>query len=298
MINPIFNKIKEKIHRIRVLKNLSYLPGHFYSPVVIPEEIQAQLETIFRIDKSMSLNLDINENEQLDLLENIKQYYNDLPFTYDKKEGLRYYYDNIYFSYNSAIELFGIIRHFKPRQIIEIGSGFSSALMLDVNDIFFEGNIKCIFIEPYPDRLISLFKSTDIQKKILIKDKVQNVNLSIFKELNENDILFIDSSHVSKVGSDLNHIMFNILPILNKGVIIHFHDVFYPFEYPKEWVLSSGGFGWNENYLLRAFLMYNSSFKIILFNSYMEYFHKDWFIDNMPDCLLRQGGSIFIKKVD
>jgi hypothetical protein len=88
------------------------------------------------------------------------------------------------------------------------------------------------------------------------------------------------------------------LPILDKGVIIHFHDVFYPFEYPKEWVLSPGGFGWNENYLLRAFLMYNPSFKIILLNSYMEHFHREWFAENMPDCLLRQGGSIFIKKLD
>jgi len=80
-------------------------------------------------------------------------------------------------------------------------------------------------------------------------------------------MLFVDSSHVSKAGSDLNHILFNILPRLNEGVILHFHDIFYPFEYPKTWVCGDSWHSWHEAYLLKAFLMYNNSFEIIFWNS-------------------------------
>ncbi|MBF0510802.1 MAG: class I SAM-dependent methyltransferase, partial [Candidatus Omnitrophica bacterium] len=122
-----------------------------------------------------------------------------------------------------------------------------------------------------------------------------DVDVSFFDELGENDILFVDSSHVSKTGSDVNHILFNILPKLNKGVLIHFHDIFYPFEYPKPWVLE--GRCWNEDYLLRAFLSYNNSFEIVVFNTFLEHFHEDWFKENMPLCLKNKGGSIWLRKI-
>jgi hypothetical protein len=83
---------------------------------------------------------------------------------------------------------------------------------------------------------------------------------SIISNLNENDILFIDSTHVSKFNSDVNCIIHNILPALSKGVYIHFHDVMYPFEYPKNWLIE--GRAWNEQYILRAFLEFNTNFKL------------------------------------
>ena len=123
--------------------------------------------------------------------------------------------------------------------------------------------------------------------------KVQSVPLQKFKDLNENDILFIDSSHVSKTGSDVNFEIFNILTNLNSGVIIHFHDVFYPFEYPKEWVLA--GRNWNENYLLRAFLSYNNSFEILHFSQFIHYHHKEAF-QSMPLTYKNTGGNLWIRK--
>ena len=113
--------------------------------------------------------------------------------------------------------------------------------------------------------------------------------------LEKNDILFIDSTHVSKAGSDVNYILFEILPTLKEGVIIHFHDVFYPFEYPQGWI--EKGFAWNEDYLLRAFLMYNSNFELLFFNTYMEQFHKTWIAKNMPDILKNMGGGLWLRKV-
>jgi hypothetical protein len=124
---------------------------------------------------------------------------------------------------------------------------------------------------------------------------VQEVGLEKFKALRENDILFIDSSHVSKINSDVNYIFFTILPQLHPGVYIHFHDIFYPFEYPKEWIYE--GRAWNEIYLLRAFLQHNAVFKIVFFNTFLEYFHAKRFQEDMPLCLKNPGGSVWLKKV-
>ena len=109
------------------------------------------------------------------------------------------------------------------------------------------------------------------------------------------DILFIDSTHVSKAGSDVNHIFFKILPSLAEGVNIHLHDIFYPFEYPKEWIYE--GRAWNENYVLHAFLQYNSAFKITFFSNFLARFHHRTFHEKMPLCMKNTGGSIWLQRV-
>ena len=115
--------------------------------------------------------------------------------------------------------------------------------------------------------------------------------------LEAGDFLFVDSSHVSKTGSDVNFIFFEVLPRLKPGVIIHFHDVFTPMEYPRSWVMKPGAwFGFNEIYILRAFLMYNPEFEIIMFNTFLEEHHEEWFRKNMPLCLENKGGSIWLRK--
>lgn len=285
------------LRRIQMFRRLSILPGHFYSPVLMPEEIAGMEEKLFSTTEKTIHGIDMNESYQLELLNKMLAYYADLPFTHEPNEKYRYYYDNKFFSYNSGIELFCLLRTFKPKRIIEVGSGFSSALMLDANELFFNREMQLTFIEPYPEnRLSKLMKKEDGGSAKVYPTKLQDVDPSIFAQLEENDILFIDSSHVSKPGSDVNMILFDILPVLKKGVIIHFHDIFYPFEYPRNWVMNSGGFGWNELYLLRAFLMYNNVFDIIFLSSFMEEKHKSWFEANMPLCLKKQGGSIYLKK--
>jgi len=127
----------------------------------------------------------------------------------------------------------------------------------------------------------------------IIGDTVQSVPLDTFKKLQAGDILFVDSTHVSKTGSDVNHILFEILPVLNPGVIIHFHDIFYPFEYPKEWVLR--GYNWNEDYILRAFLMYNNAYEIKLFPDYLHRHHKEVFAE-LPLTYKNTGGSFWLEK--
>jgi hypothetical protein len=187
-----------------------------------------------------------------------------------------------------------MIRHARPKRIIEVGSGYSSCVTLDTNELFFDNSIDATFIEPTPDLLLSLIKEIDKQRMRLIPSNLQEVDIATFADLDANDILFIDSTHVSKVYSDVNRIFFEILPRLASGVLIHFHDIFYPFEYPRAWVYENRA--WNELYLLRAFLQYNSSFRVILFNTFLEHFFRDYFAANMPLCLRNPGGSIWIQK--
>jgi len=204
------------------------------------------------------------------------------------------YFDNPNYGYGDGITLYSMIRHLKPRRIIEVGSGFSSAAMLDVNELFFNNSIACTFVEPRPQLLQSLMKEGDRSRIRLLPYTVQDVDPQVFRELEASDILFIDSSHVSKTGSDVNSILFKILPILNAGVHVHFHDIFYPFEYPPHWVYENRA--WNEAYLLRAFLQYNRTFEVEFFSTYMVHKHLQVFESRMPHFLKNRGGNIWLTK--
>ncbi|MCX6722976.1 MAG: class I SAM-dependent methyltransferase [Candidatus Staskawiczbacteria bacterium] len=162
-----------------------------------------------------------------------------------------------------------MIRYFKPKKIIEIGSGNSTYLSTQAVLKNKEENGKTaefITVEPYPCKIIQE-GFPGLTK--LIKKEVQDVNLDEFDKLEENDILFIDSSHVLKIGGDVQYEYLKILPRINKGVIIHIHDVFFPVEYPKRWVLQEHRF-WTEQYLLISFLMFNKDFEILWAGSYMN----------------------------
>lgn len=307
--NPyIISSIKEKeINNWKVINVLDSLEtyfivpeGHFYSPIPDIDEVKKYNTRLFKDIKEEELEtegIELNTSSQLKLVNEFSKFYNQLPFR-DKKintegEGVRYYYYNNNFEHSSAITLYSIMRYFKPKNIIEIGSGFSSCAMIDINEIFFDNNINCTFIEPYPDLILSLIKEYD--NIDLLRSKIQDISVDKFKQLKENDILFIDSSHVAKTGSDVNYILFNILPNLNKGVIIHFHDIFYPFEYPKKWIYE--GRAWNEDYILKAFLQYNNKFKIIYWNHFLGKIYPEVIMEKLPLCMKGTlGSSLWIQK--
>jgi hypothetical protein len=269
-------------------------PGHFYSPVPDLDELQEIEEETIGGPSIEIPGMDLDDQEQLELLKRFSAFYREMPFKAKKKEGLRYYFENPAYSYSDAIMLHCMIRHLKPKRIIEVGSGFSSCMILDTNDLFFSGSISTTFIEPYPELLMSLLRDTDAERVSTIPSRLQDVDLSEFDVLEENDILFIDSTHVSKIDSDVNRIFFEVLPRLSSGVHVHFHDIFFPFEYPKEWLLE--GRAWNEAYILKAFLQYNQAFSPVLMNTYMTEFHESFFRENMPLCLKNTGASIWLKR--
>lgn len=215
----------------------SHPPGHFYSPFPSLDDIRAREATGLGWREEMG-GIDLNADAQVGLFKSLGAYYPEMPFGEERTGGLRYCFQNAFFGYSDAIFLYSVIRHFRPRRIIEVGSGHSSCVMLDTNELFFGGSIECTFIEPYPGGLLSLLKADDRRSLRLLDARVQDVPLATYDELDGNDILFVDSSHVSKIGSDLNHIVFNVLPRLRPGVLVHFHDIFYPFEYPAFFLYS------------------------------------------------------------
>lgn len=291
--NFIFSELKSSLNW-KNNKPVSRFPhGHFYSPIVSKNELQEFHNQIWEEEKNTSIEgIDLNTDKQLALLSEFSKYYSELPFEENKSEKYRYYFNNKAYNYTDGIMLYSFMRHFQPKRIIEIGSGFSSAMMLDTKDLFLN-DTSLTFIEPYPALLYSLFKEKDKQQCKVFDTKVQNVDIEEFKKLEANDILFIDSSHVSKTGSDVNYELFKILPNLKSGVIIHIHDIFYPFEYPEEWVY--GGRNWNENYLVRAFLSYNDKFEILHFATFIHKHHKAAF-ENMPLTYKNKGGNLWIRK--
>lgn len=270
-------------------------PGHFYSPIPDLKFVEKHKTTLFARQIKEIPGVRVNGEEQSELIRQFSSYYGELPFKEYKSEGLRYYFENPFFSYGDAIILYSMLRHYRPQRVIEIGSGYSSAVMLDTNDLFFGKDIKITFVEPHPERLYSLLQTEEgTGKNKIILDMVQNVPLDLFATLKANDILFIDSSHVAKIGSDVVHLLANVLPSLNNGVIIHFHDIFWPFEYPEEWIRE--GRAWNEDYFIRAFLQFNHTFKIVFFNSYLAIHHMDVFQEYLPLFLRNTGGSLWIQK--
>jgi len=287
--------IRAKYEELKAkLDELYVPPGHFFSPIPSLDEIRKEESSIFGKPPDTLPGIDLNVDAQLTLFEELSRFYPEMPFEAERSPKFRYYFENEAYTYGDGIILYSMIRHLKPTKIIEVGSGFSSCLMLDTNDLFFNGEISFTFIEPFPQLLKSLLNDGDERSINIVPKRLQDVDLVEFETLGPGDILFVDSTHVSKINSDVNYLIFEILPRLSKGVYIHIHDIFYPFEYPKWWVYE--GRGWNEAYILRAFLQHNEDFQVILMNTYLRLFHKETVQNHMPRCLERMGGSIWIRK--
>jgi len=244
---------------------VAFPPGHFYSPLPGLRDIAEHAS--FDITE-----IDLRRDQQSTLLAEL---------ALQPPPGPRWQEDNAFFPALDASTYQAIVRRFRPSSVVEVGSGWSTAALFDVGA---PSNVT--LIEPYPDRLRRVLTAADLDGCNVLQLRAQDVPLSVFQRLQANDVLFIDSTHVVKLGSDVNRIFFEILPTLAAGVIVHFHDVQYPFEYPDDWARS--GRGWNEAYLLRAFLQYTDAFQIMLWPHMLQ---------STGD--LEQGatGSIWLRRV-
>lgn len=270
--------------------------GHFFSQYPDMDEIERKHEMLYRLDKEIK-DIDFQIETQMNLLERMKELLADKPNWTGKDKYAesiyRYQTDATAFCFPDAVCLHCMLRILKPGRIIEVGSGWSSAVTLDTNEFYFNNEIKISFIEPYPDTLNRILKQEDRYEMKCCG--LEDVELSYFEQLEKGDILFIDSTHVSKIGSDVNYLFFEILPRLKKGVVVHFHDIFYPFEYPYNWIEKEGWI-WNELYMLRTFLMNNKNYKMIFFFDFLVKMHPD----KVQECLNMKnpsGGSFWLKKV-
>lgn len=184
-----------------------------------------------------------------------------------------------------------MLRHLKPARVVEIGSGHSSAVLLDTVDGADGWSPHVVLVEPNPERLYSVLRDTDhVDVRV---DTAQSVDRSVFDALGDGDVLFIDSTHVSRVGSDVNLLLLDVVPRLAPGVVVHVHDIFYPFEYPPAWVFE--GRAWTEAYVLRALLTHSSSLEVMWFNHGLAQFAFDRVSRLLPGWGRNPGGSIYLR---
>src|SRR6516162_7259680 len=242
---------------LQVLRKVGIFPirDHYYEPLFNPAHLRKPLSE----DREL-MGIDWNIAEQLDLLRRFR--FNDelARFPVNRQADHRFFYQNDAFESGDAEFLYNVIRLFKPQRIFEIGSGQSTLLATSAveanrgEDAGYQCEHVCI--EPYEAGWLDQLNVTVVRKP------VELIDTSLFHQLEKNDILFIDSSHIIRPQGDVLFEYFEILPILKPGVLIHIHDIFTPRDYLEELIQSDLRF-WNEQYLLEAFLSYNPEFKII-----------------------------------
>jgi len=213
-----------------------------------------------------------------------------------KENPLEFHLDNGSFESGDAECWYQIIRANKPKRIIEIGSGNSTLMAIKAikKNQSEQLNYTCehICIEPYE---MPWLEQMDIT---IIREKVEDMDLSFFSQLKENDILFIDSSHVIRPQGDVLFEYLELLPSLNKGVIVHIHDIFSPRNYPKSWLQDDIRF-WNEQYLVEAFLSNNDSWEIIASLNFLHHNYYNLLKEVAPFLTPeREPGSFYIKKIN
>ncbi|GLK14363.1 class I SAM-dependent methyltransferase [Streptosporangium carneum] len=256
-------------------------PGHFYSPLTAAADVERALAWKAIPGRDRVPGVDLRETEQIALALSLAEEL-DKPF-----EGPRYTPSNPMFNAADAAVYRSMLRHHRPGRVMEIGSGFSTALALDTID--HPAELTCV--EPYPDRLLALLRPGDEERLTLLRSPVQDVPLSAYEKLESGDLLFIDSTHVVKAGSDVLWLFLQVLPRLAPGVLVHVHDVFWPFDYPDGWLRE--GRDWTENYLLHAFLVGNAGYEILLFSSWLWQEHGEL----VPDGISAESpGSIWLRR--
>ncbi len=249
-------------------RGLHVLPLSFYSPLPVVSELDEALWQ--RPSTAEMAGIDWNEPAQLQVLQAAEQRYRpeletlfrpdaDWPFHEDESVG---------FGGIDARVLYVMTRLMRPKRFVEVGAGASSfitAAALEKNRA--DGHpCEHLSIDPFPRAEVTQATWPDFR---LLAQPVQAVPLDEFTRLEANDMLFIDSTHVSKIGSDVNHEFFEILPRMQPGVRVHLHDIFWPYNYPKHFSF------WNEQYLLRAFLQFNRRFSITWASAFMAYTHGE-----------------------
>ncbi len=283
----------ESTRYARLRKDVGYwLPGNCYSPIPDLHEVRARDDELWQVAPSVP-GIDFRPAAQLALLPALAEAYRDCPFPDDPTPEFRYAFHNRFFAHPDGLVYHGLLRTWQPRRILEVGSGWSSALLLDTLQRFGTEPVELTFIDPYPERLESLLREEDLATTTIIREPLWKVGGEVFDVLGPGDVLFIDSTHVARIGSDVNRLLLDVLPTLPAGVHVHLHDVFYPFEYPRGWVYE--GRAWNEAYLLRALLTDNPTLQVTWSNSYLRAFHAEEVTAAMPRWALGHGGSFWLE---
>lgn len=233
--------------------------GHFYSPVTDPDALTADAARLWPAHaEAPGLDLQLDAQRLL-LRDSFPPLLGDFDYPHAASDDpQRFHCGNSQFGEADARALFALLRHWRPTRMIEIGSGFSTLLAADVNLRFLDGRLQLTAIEPYPRDFLHRLAGLHA----LRIERVQDTPQTVFDTLAAGDVLFIDSSHVLKTGSDLTHLLTRVLPTLRPGVRVHLHDVFLPDDYPPHWAIAENR-SWNEQYALQAMLANNPRYRVL-----------------------------------
>lgn len=257
------------VHKLGIRFGIHILPVHYYSAV--PNILELQRTRDVWAKKSELPGVSVNLDEQAANLQVIcMPYQSEYAGNKFYKEAVSNHFGPGY-GYIEAQALHGFIRHYKPKRIVEVGSGVSTYCMLkayEMNAKEIGQKSKIVSIEPYPSSRLRTLPGIE-----LITQPAQTVPFKVFTQLEDNDLLFIDSSHAVKAGSDVNYLILEVLPRLRNGVIVHFHDIFLPYDYQRD--ICRTFLHWAETSLLRAFLIFNEKVKILICLSHLHYERKN-----------------------
>jgi predicted O-methyltransferase YrrM len=243
----------------------AFPPGAFYSPVVDAAGVLQEPDRtrIWPAVPPDPAGIDLRPHQQLELLAALGAH----PFPPQPGTPGTYDPGNDQFPPHDAAVLYAMVRQLRPRRIVEVGCGWSTTVTVAaVRDGALDTLLTCI--EPYPRPFLR-----DMAELTLREEKVEHSPLDLFTDLEAGDICFIDSSHVAKTGSDVVHLLLEVVPRLAPGVVVHVHDIFIPEDYPQGWVRS--GFNWNEQYVLQALLVGNEQAHVLAMNHWLALRHPD-----------------------
>jgi predicted O-methyltransferase YrrM len=270
--------------------------GEYYSPMYDTRELTGQRERLWPAVPRETVGINWREPSQVALCRDVFARQEHCEFSEDAVEdATEYFAMNGQYPPLDAWVLEAMMRHFRPRRMIEVGCGFSTLVTARVNREHFDSQISVTCIEPYPRPFLTDGSVAGIEGVRV--EKIQDAPLALFEALGRDDILFIDTSHTVKTGGDVTWIFHEIMPRLAPGVIVHIHDFFLPGEYPEPWVLE--GWGWNESYLVRSFLTFNDAFEIVWGTVYMATNHFEDLLAAFPGFqryLAMSGGSLWIRR--
>ena len=264
--------------------------GHYYSPLPDNRELarEPRHSQVWPTTPRATPGIDWNADGQRRLVTEVFAGQGRLEFADDESgDATEYWTGNDQYPPLDAWVLEAFLRELRPARTIEIGSGFSSLVTARVNRELLGGSMAFTCIDPYPRQVLldGVQGITDVRV-----EQVQDTPLSLFDELDERDVLFVDTSHTVKTGGDVVWIYGEIIPRLRPGVVVHIHDAFLPGDYPEQWVRE--GWGWNEVYLIHGFLTFNSAFEVLFGAQWMLHHASDAIEQAFPGFARhREGGG-------
>lgn len=265
------------IHKLGLRLGVQILPSHYYSPAPNILELERTVDIWAKKSELPGISVSLDD-QAINLRAVCTPYKNEYFGNKVYREAVSKNFGPGY-GYIEAQTLHSFIRYYKPKRIIEVGGGVSTYCMIAASEMNRKEtgqSSKIISIEPQPSGKLRALSQIE-----LIPNHVQTVPLEAFAELEEGDLLFVDSSHTVKPGGDVNYLILEVLPRLQKGVIVHFHDILLPYDYPRD-ALQTFLHG-TETSLLRAFLIFNHRASILFCLSHLHYERKEVLREVFPE---------------